>query len=126
MRLVLHSGLVLALLISFSQAPHDHFHPGDPEHDHDQHSDRHVAHHFDDHGHDSALDADHDSTARLKDWLAGDGSAPSKQYAESVSLLDASALVEVARSVAIVSLRNHDPPEASVAPARGPPSFTCL
>jgi len=126
-RLALHSGVILALLISFSQAHLDHFHPGDPDHGHDHLASARVAEELDDHDHESVLDApDHDSTARLKDWLAGDGSTPSKQYAESVSLLDALALVVVERSVSIVSLRNHDPPAFRVEPARGPPSIACL
>jgi hypothetical protein len=122
-RCVLHSGVVVALLISFGHAPQDHFHPADSDHCHDHYSGSHPAGHFEDRENGAALEAaDHDSTARLKDWLAGDGSAPSKHYAEFFSPSSAVLLLAGERAVALVRVRNHDPPAIRTEPARGPPS----
>lgn len=127
MQFALHGGLILALLISFSQAPQDHFHPGDANHDHDHHAEEHSDHRHVDCDHEPSLDAlDHDSTARLKDWLAGDGSTSTKQDAELVALGSAEVLAVVERAVPLVSLKNHDPPPVQQRPARGPPTFTRL
>lgn len=62
----------------------------------------------------------------LKDWLAGDGSAPSKQEVEFVALVQAQLLEVVERSVAVVSLKNHDPPALLQQSARAPPILSLL
>jgi hypothetical protein len=139
MRFLAHAGLVLILLISFSRAPHDHFHPADPDHAHSHHERAHVAVH-----HSSELELgelelgelelgeleleapDHDSTARFKDWLAGDGKAAAKQYAETATANSVAGLVQRRRPVTVLSVRNHDPPTIFIHPARPPPHSSHL
>jgi hypothetical protein len=135
MRLVAHVGLVLALLISFSRAPQDHFHSADPDHTHSHSHSHHDPGHEADSGYKAVhgsgeleLEApDHDSTAQFKDWLAGDGSAAAKQSVEPLAATTSlPALTEQRRSLAVLSVRNHDPPTIAVHPARPPPLISSL
>jgi hypothetical protein len=109
-----------SLLLSFAQAPFQHAHASDPHHEHAQG----FAHmHWNVHPDDRSWEADdHDSDARMIDWLAGDGSAPAKFV---VALPDA--VVDVV--VAVLAVRvpeltphNHDPPWRLIPHLRGPPS----
>jgi hypothetical protein len=127
MRLALHGGLILALLLSFGKAPYDHFHPEEPEHDHEHHAPlQSFARSYEADGEAAWTEEDHDASARWKDWLAGDGNAPSKEHAEAVSFSPSETLVARERAIAIVTLRNHDPPLVYSQATRAPPQTTLL
>ncbi len=126
MRFVFHLGVAASLLLAFAQAPFRHVHEGDPLHEHAHgfahtHLDRHS---HDEHEHDGlAVEADnHDSDARLIDWLAGDGTSPVKfALALPESIVEPTFLIRIAE-VPELQTRNHDPPTLLPFIPRGPPA----
>ncbi|MBI4904853.1 MAG: hypothetical protein HY820_14530 [Acidobacteria bacterium] len=120
MRSLLNLGVVASLLLSFAQAPFLHAHASDPHHEHA----RGLTHtHWKAPPASRSLEADdHDSDARMIDWLAGDGSAAAKFV---LALPDTSAeIVLIVRVVRIPELttHNHDPPWRLIPHLRGPPA----
>ncbi|MEX2262714.1 MAG: hypothetical protein WD696_12230 [Bryobacteraceae bacterium] len=116
-----HLGVVASLLLSFAQAPFQHAHASDPRHEHAQ-GFTHT--HWKDHseaGHSAEVD-DHDSDARMIDWLAGDGTAPAKFVAALAK--SAGQVVLAVHVVRIPELtpHNHDPPWRLIPNLRGPPA----
>ncbi len=115
-----HLGVVASLLFSFGQAPFQHAHASDPHHEHA----RGFTHtHWKAQPDNRSLEADdHDSDARMIDWLAGDGNAPAKFV---VALPDT--LNEIVLAVHVVRIpeltpHNHDPPWRLIPHLRGPPA----
>jgi hypothetical protein len=113
-------GAAGVLSLSFAQAPFQHAHASDPHHVHA----RGFTHaHWGAYPDGGSWEAgDHESDARMIDWLAGDGSAPATFV---VVLPDASASVVVAVHAVRVpefTPRNHDPPRRLTPDVRGPPA----
>jgi len=120
MRGVFQLGVVASLLLAFAQAPFNHAHASDPDHEHA----RGFAHTHWESNHDgSAWESDgHASDARMIDWLAGDGSAPAKFVPELPDSLAEVVLVRQAVQTPDLMPRNHDPPWRSIPHLRGPPA----
>jgi hypothetical protein len=116
-----HLGVVASLLLSFGQAPFQHAHASDPHHEHAQG----LTHaHWNDHpedGHSWEAD-DHDSDARIVDWLAGDGTAPTKFVAALAESVEQVVLAVYVVRVPELTPRNHDPPQRLIPNPRGPPA----
>ena len=120
MRGVLHLGVVASLLLSFAQAPFQHAHASDPHHGHAQ-GFTHTHWNQPTDGRSWEVE-DHDSDARMLDWLAGDGSAPAKfVVALPESIAQTVLTVQVARIPELTS-HNHDPPDLLTLNPRGPPA----
>lgn len=120
MRGLFHLGVVASLLLSFGQAPFQHSHASDPHHEHA----RGFTHtHWKGHPDGRSLEAgDHDSDARMINWLAGDGSAPARFLVVlPESIEQAVVTVQVAR-IAELTRHNHDPPWRLTLYLRGPPA----
>jgi len=113
--------MVASLLFSFAQAPVQHTHASDPSHAH--------ARGFI-HAHWSASSANgpvwdvdnHDSDARMTEWLAGDGSSPAKfavalpeSVAQPVATFQAAWVVDL-------TPHSHDPPRCLNLIPRAPPA----
>jgi len=116
-----HFGVVASFLLTFARAPFQHFHPSDPQHEHDRgFAHTHWGNVFSD---GPSWDAkDHDSDARLLDWLAGDGSATAKvTVALPHSIGRACFTIHVAPFPEITP-HNHDPPGIWYLSPRGPPA----
>jgi hypothetical protein len=116
----LHLGVLISLLLSFAQSPFQHWHASDPDHEHAQG----FAHtHWKDYsGHGVSWEADnHDSDARMLDWLAGNGNAPARFIvALPESIIQTPLAVQVAR-IPELTPHNHDPPWRLTPNLRGPP-----
>jgi hypothetical protein len=120
-RRVLHLGAVASLLLSFVQAPFLHAHASDPHHEHAQ---GFTPTHWNTSPSEGASweADDHNSDARMIQWLAGDGSAPGKFLpALPESVAQTVLTVQVARIPELTS-HNHDPPDLLTLHPRGPPA----
>ena len=119
-RELIHLGVAAGLLLSFAQAPFQHAHASDPHHEHAQG----FAHtHWKANPDGSAWEGDdHASDARMIDWLAGDGSAPSKFVVELPDSLAKIVLVRHGVQSPELIPRNHDPPWRLIPHLRGPPA----
>jgi len=120
-RVLLHLSAVASLLFSFVQAPFLHAHASDPHHEHAQG----FAHtHWDNaSAQGQSWEADnHDSDARMIEWVAGDGSAPVKFLLTVPECVQHGVFcVQVARTPELTP-RNHDPPGLLILSPRGPPA----
>jgi len=109
--------LLAALLVdTFLHAPFDHFHPGDPAHDHD--------HRFAYHEHSSlpAFEcADHDEDAQWWNWLGDD--AGLRGFTAIVLRTTTARVLLRRRAVGrgLVRPRAHDPPVRGILAPRAPP-----
>lgn len=121
MRNLLYLAALASLLLSFAQAPFQHRHASDPHHEHA----KGFSHtHWKNNSADSrSWEADdHDSDARMIDWLAGDGSSPAKFVVDLPdSLADVVLPVHVVR-IPELTTHNHDPPSRLIPSPRGPPA----
>lgn len=122
MRSLIHIGVLAALVLSFAKAPFDHTHHSDPHHEHATG----LAHaHFKTDGPEgrpSWATKDHDSDARMLDWLPGDGRFPIRhEIALPESVAAPVLIVQIVRLPEIPS-RGHDPPSRSNLNPRAPPA----
>ena len=119
MRKWIHLAVTLCLLISFSQAPLEHFHTDDPNHDHGQ---AHL--HWDHHNAEPPFweAEDHDEDTHWIDWLAGDGNPAAKMLIVLPANIYSIQLQAVEFRRPAPALKNHDPPWRAGLPARAPPA----
>jgi hypothetical protein len=108
--------LAVLLLDTFLHAPFEHFHPGDPAHDHD--------HRFVHHEH-SSLPAfecpDHDEDAQWCDWLGDDAGLRGFTEVVLCTTTAPGLLNRRAAARALVRPRAHDPPVRGIFAPRAPP-----
>jgi hypothetical protein len=120
-RFLLHFGAVASLLCSFVQAPFLHVHAGDPHHGHA----RGFAHTHST----SSLPSgpvwktdEHDSDARMIQWLAGDGSTPGNVLPALAESIEQVVLTIQTAWIPELTSHNHDPPRLLRLNPRGPPA----
>ncbi len=118
-KLISISTLVL-LVLSFGEAPFEHVHASDPDHDHA----RGLSHM---HGmllradEPSLTEVDPGSDARMVEWLAGDGRFPIEQKALPAPSIAVPVFNTLLVSPLEILSRGHDPPSRSNPNPRGPP-----
>ena len=122
----MHLSVAVALLISFSHAPLQHFHPDDWEHRH-SHGDAVPSTGHDQEAEGPAFEPfDHDANAQFTDWLAGDGTSAQKYQAECPRIELPETIVVLAEVHVAFAPRSHDPPAVRHLPARAPPFHSYL
>jgi len=116
-----HLGVVACLLLSFAQAPFQHTHESDPHHAHAKGFGH--AHWNSNSAHGPTWEADnHDSDARMLDWLAGDGSAPVKFVVALPEFITQTVLTVQVTRIPELTPHNHDPPWRLNLNPRAPPA----
>jgi len=120
---ILHLGVVASLMVAFAQSPFQHTHDSDPDHDHAVGFSH--AHWVEDHHEPEGPtldDDDHDSDARLQDWIGGDGTPFVKFVPDlPVSIVQPLQLVQVS-VLPELTPQNHDPPWRLCLHPRAPPA----
>lgn len=120
---IAHIGIVATVLLAFWQAPFQHRHEADPDHEHARGlAHIHLGEHEDHHQQGAVFeDADHGADAHLVDWLASYRTNVVKvvpSLPEQIFVFQVSS--HETPLVAIVK-HNHDPPGQSRLLPRAPP-----
>jgi hypothetical protein len=113
--------IVASLLLSLALAPVRHTHDSDPDH---EHAKGFIHAHWNGNpANDPAWDVDnHDSDARMLDWLAGDGSAPAKFVVALPESIAQPVLAVQVTWIPSLTAHNHDPPQRWNLIPRAPPA----
>jgi len=116
-----HLGVVASLLFSFAQAQFQHAHESDPHH---AHARGFVHAHWNlGSAHGPVWESDdHDSDARMLDWLAGDGSAPGKFVVALPESVTQPVVTVQSTQMPELTPHNHDPPWCLNLIPRAPPA----